>query len=117
MLAVRTLKTAEISKEGKREMFYLMKYSTHFISGYVPSDIWKRTIQISNEEILIITIIIITILIITTTIIIVVVIIIIIIIIITIIIIIILIIIYGTHKNKKTTLYWLEKYFMGENVL
>ena len=35
MLAVRTLKTAEISKEGKREMFYLMKYSTHFISGYV----------------------------------------------------------------------------------
>ena len=28
------------SKEGKKKMFYLMTHATHFISGYMASDIW-----------------------------------------------------------------------------
>ena len=31
-------------------MFYLTKHSTHFIYGYMASDIWQRTIQIVREE-------------------------------------------------------------------
>ena len=27
-------------KEGRKEMFYLMTHSTHFIYGYMASDIW-----------------------------------------------------------------------------
>ena len=27
-------------KEGRKEMFYLMMHSTHFIYGYTASDIW-----------------------------------------------------------------------------
>ena len=27
-------------EEGRKEMFYLMMHSTHFIYGYVASDIW-----------------------------------------------------------------------------
>ena len=27
-------------KEGRKEMFYLMMHSTHFIYGYMASDIW-----------------------------------------------------------------------------
>ena len=34
----------------EREMFYLMTYSTHFIYGYMASDIWLRTILIVREE-------------------------------------------------------------------
>ena len=34
----------------KEEMFYLMMHSTHFIYGYMASDIWQRTIQIAREE-------------------------------------------------------------------
>ena len=26
--------------QGRKEMFYLMKHSTHFIYGYMASDIW-----------------------------------------------------------------------------
>ena len=26
--------------EGRKEMFYLMTHSTHFIYGYMASDIW-----------------------------------------------------------------------------
>ena len=26
--------------EGRKEMFYLTKHSTHFIYGYMASDIW-----------------------------------------------------------------------------
>ena len=37
-------------QEGRKEMFYLTTHSTHFISGYMASDIWKRTIQIAREE-------------------------------------------------------------------
>ena len=35
---------------GQKEIFYLMTHSTHFIYGYMPSDIWLRTIQIVREE-------------------------------------------------------------------
>ena len=31
-------------------MFYLTMHSTHFIYGYMASDIWLRTIQIAREE-------------------------------------------------------------------
>ena len=31
-------------------MFYLMTHSTHFIYGYMASDIWKKTTQIVREE-------------------------------------------------------------------
>ena len=31
---------------GEREMFYLTTHSTHFIYGYMASDIWLRTILI-----------------------------------------------------------------------
>ena len=27
-------------KDGKKEMFYLMMHSTHFIYGYMASDLW-----------------------------------------------------------------------------
>ena len=35
---------------GRKEMFYLTTHSTHFIYGYMASDIWVRTIQIAKEE-------------------------------------------------------------------
>ena len=31
-------------------MFYLMSHSTHFIYGYIASDIWLRTIMIVRKE-------------------------------------------------------------------
>ena len=34
----------------EREMFYLTTYSTHFIYGYMSSDIWLRTILIVRKE-------------------------------------------------------------------
>ena len=37
-------------KEGRKEMFYLTTHSTHFIYGYVASDIWLRTILIVRKE-------------------------------------------------------------------
>ena len=36
--------------EGRKEMFYLMMHSTHFIYSYMASDIWLRTILIVREE-------------------------------------------------------------------
>ena len=36
--------------EGRKEMFYLMMHSTHFIYGYMASDIWLRTILIVRKE-------------------------------------------------------------------
>ena len=33
-----------------KEMFYLTTHSTHFIYGYMASDIWLRTILIAREE-------------------------------------------------------------------
>ena len=34
----------------EREMFYLTTHSTHFIYGYMASDVWLRTILIVREE-------------------------------------------------------------------
>ena len=34
-------------EEGRKEMFYLTTHSTHFIYGYMASDIWLRTIGYS----------------------------------------------------------------------
>ena len=36
--------------EREREMSYLTTHSTHFIYGYMASDIWLRTILIVREE-------------------------------------------------------------------
>ena len=36
--------------EQEREMFYLTTHSTHFIYGYMASDIWLRTILIVRKE-------------------------------------------------------------------
>ena len=38
------------STEGRKEMFYLTKHSTHFIYSYMASDIWLRTIPIVRKE-------------------------------------------------------------------
>ena len=38
------------STEREREMFYLTTHSTHFIYGYMASDIWLRTILIVRKE-------------------------------------------------------------------
>ena len=43
---VPTLKT----EREKCEMFYLTTHSTHFIYGYMASDIWLRTILIAREK-------------------------------------------------------------------
>ena len=37
-------------EERKKEMFYLTTHSTHFIYGYMASDIWLRTILIVRKE-------------------------------------------------------------------
>ena len=37
-------------EEGKKEMFYITTHSTHFIYGYMASDIWQRTTQMAREE-------------------------------------------------------------------
>ena len=37
-------------KARECEMFYLTTHSTHFIYGYMASDIWLRTILIVREE-------------------------------------------------------------------
>ena len=36
--------------EGRKEMFYLTTHSTHFIYGYMASDIWLKTILIVRKE-------------------------------------------------------------------
>ena len=35
---------------GRKEMFYLTMHSTHFIYGYMASDMWLRTILIVRKE-------------------------------------------------------------------
>ena len=37
-------------REREREMFYLTTHSTHFIYGYMASDLWLRTILIVRKE-------------------------------------------------------------------
>ena len=44
------VQSATFSEEREREMFYLMTHSTHFIYGYMASDIWLRTILIVRKE-------------------------------------------------------------------
>ena len=39
-----------VDMEGMKEMFYLTTHSTHFIYGYMESDIWLRTILIVRKE-------------------------------------------------------------------
>ena len=39
-----------LSDWSNREMFYLTTHSTHFIYGYMASDIWLRTILIVRKE-------------------------------------------------------------------
>ena len=39
-----------LRKEREREMFYLTTHSTHFIYGYMASDIWLRTILVVRKE-------------------------------------------------------------------
>ena len=39
-----------ITMKREREMFYLTTHSTHFIYGYMASDIWLRTILIVRKE-------------------------------------------------------------------
>ena len=39
-----------IPQTGRKEMFYLTTHSTHFIYGYMASDIWLRTILIVRKE-------------------------------------------------------------------
>ena len=41
---------SEKEREREREMFYLTTHSTHFIYGYMASDIWLRTILIVRKE-------------------------------------------------------------------
>ena len=36
--------------QGRKEMFYLTTHSTHFMYGYMASDIWLRTILIVRKE-------------------------------------------------------------------
>ena len=37
-------------QQRRKEMFYLTMHSTHFIYGYMASDIWLRTILIVRKE-------------------------------------------------------------------
>ena len=39
-----------VFKEGRKEFFYLTTHSTHFIYGYMASDISLRTIPIVRKE-------------------------------------------------------------------
>ena len=41
---------SNLLREREREMFYLTTHSTHFIYGYMASDIWLRTILIVRKE-------------------------------------------------------------------
>ena len=42
------LNTFYLRLYGRKEMFYLTTHSTHFIYGYMASDMWKRTTQIAR---------------------------------------------------------------------
>ena len=52
MLFITNILQQEINltREREREMFYLTTHSTHFIYGYMASDIWLRTILIVRKE-------------------------------------------------------------------
>ena len=44
------IKISNLNFMREREMFYLTMHSTHFIYGYMASDIWLRTILIVRKE-------------------------------------------------------------------
>ena len=47
---VNIIKLITAMKEGRKEMFYLTTHLTHFIYGYMASDIWLRTILTERKE-------------------------------------------------------------------
>ena len=47
---IQPARTLKFMETGRKEMFYLMTHSTHFIYGYMASDIWLRTILIVRKE-------------------------------------------------------------------
>ena len=47
---VQAMEHFKKAREREREMFYLTTHSTHFIYGYMVSDIWLRTILIVRKE-------------------------------------------------------------------
>ena len=49
-LTLSAMEKREREREREREMFYLTTHSTHFIYGYMASDIWLRTILIVRKE-------------------------------------------------------------------
>ena len=49
-VTIRGLQPTYAEREREREMFYLTTHSTHFIYGYMASDIWLRTILIVRKE-------------------------------------------------------------------
>ena len=50
MYSVFLLLSSWYRKEGRKDIFYLTTHSTHFIYGYMTSDIWLRTILIVRKE-------------------------------------------------------------------
>ena len=48
--STKVWRTVRIHRQREREMFYLRTHSTHFIYGYMPSDIWLRTILKVRKE-------------------------------------------------------------------
>ena len=48
--ALTLIRFGSLYIERKKEMFYLTTHSTHFIYGYMASDIWLRTILIVRKE-------------------------------------------------------------------
>ena len=49
-MATESIYNRQNSDGVEREMFYLTTHSTHFIYGYMASDIWLRTILIMRKE-------------------------------------------------------------------
>ena len=47
---VDTALQGDWQEEEEEEVFYLTTHSTHFIYGYMASDIWLRTILIVRKE-------------------------------------------------------------------
>ena len=45
------LMVKDYSDSNRKEIFDLTTHSTHFIYGYMASDIWQRIVQIAIEEI------------------------------------------------------------------
>ena len=45
-----SIQLIHLLSERRKEMFYLTTHSTHFIYGYIASDIWLRTILIVRKE-------------------------------------------------------------------